>query len=98
MTLVDEILMEDPDLETATFQLLDFSIPKEQQERQLSIRDGREIPRLSVTERDEMLGIWAEGFRLAQAEMAGMRDEPRDDQPEQRAADGQGDLFERGGS
>lgn len=98
MTLVDEILMEDPDLETATFQLLDFSIPKDEQDRQLSIRDGREIPRLSITERDEMLGTWAEGFRLAQAHMAGMKDEPRDDQPEQRTADGQGDLFERFGS
>lgn len=97
MTLVDEILMEDPDLEAAAFQLLEFSIPKDEEERQLSIRDGRDIPRLSTAERDDMLGIWAEGFRQAQVEMAGIKDEPRDRQPEQRAADGQGDLFESGG-
>lgn len=97
MTLVDEILMEDPDLESATFQLLDFSIPKDERERQLSLRDGRDIPRLSIAERDDMLGIWAEGFRRAQVEMAGMRDEPKDRQPEERAGDGQGDLFGNGG-
>ncbi len=94
MTLVDEILMEDPDLETATFQLLDFSIPKDEEERRLSIRDGRDIPRLSTAERDDMLGIWAEGFRQARVEMACMKEESKDRQPEQRAPDGQGDLFQ----
>ncbi len=98
MTLVDEILMEDPDLESATFQLLDFSIPKDERERQLSIRDGRDIPRLSIAERDDMLGSWAEGCRQARVEMAGMKEEPKDRQPEQRPSDGQGDLFEQGGS
>lgn len=98
MTLVDEILMQDPDLETACFELLDFSIPKDEEERQLSITDGRDIPRLSIGERDEMLSIWAEGFRQAQVEMAGMRDDSSDRQSEERPPDGQGDLFERGGS
>jgi hypothetical protein len=96
MTLVDEILMEDPDLENASFQLLDFSIPKGEPERQLSIRDGRGIPRLTIAERDEMLSIWAEGFRQARTAVAQMKDEKKDFQEEhddRRPDPNQGDLF-----
>ncbi|MEM9027084.1 MAG: hypothetical protein AAGC70_01825 [Pseudomonadota bacterium] len=93
MTLVDEILMADPDLETATFELLDFSVPKDEVERQLSITDGREIPRLSIAERNDMLSIWTEGFRQAQAELAEKVNVRKDGQSAHRSADGQRDLF-----
>jgi hypothetical protein len=46
VTMVDEILMQDPDLETARFEILDFSCPGPKQPRVLRVIDARDIPRI----------------------------------------------------
>lgn len=65
VTLVDEILMQDPDLEAARFEILDFSCPVGEDERSLEVIDASEIPRVSETRKKEMLATFADGFFLA---------------------------------
>jgi hypothetical protein len=94
VTMVDEMLLQDPDLENAAFEILDFSIPKGEKERALTIADTRSIPRLSAAERNDMLAIWAEGSRRARIEMAGAeRAKESREEDDLRPDDGQSDLF-----
>lgn len=71
VTLVEEMLLQDPDLDQAKFQILDFSIPPGSKSRQLFILDASEVPRLSESDKKEMLEIFADGYRLARAELMG---------------------------
>ena len=57
VTLVDEILLQDPDLETARFEILDFSAPKAGAPRILKVIDTREVARVSNAKKTEMLEI-----------------------------------------
>lgn len=72
VTLVDEVLLQDPDLESARFQILDFSCPKGAKERELQVIDASEIERVGEKRKREMLEIFAEGFFQAQAELSAM--------------------------
>jgi hypothetical protein len=71
VALVEEILMQDPDLENARFEILDFSCPRPKAPRTLTIIDARKIPRLAESRKTEMLEAFAEGYFQAQAELAG---------------------------
>lgn len=68
VTLVDEVLLQDPDLEDASFEVLDFNAVNGQ--RELTVLDAREIPRVDEAKKAEMLLTFAEGFFLAQAELS----------------------------
>src|SRR5258708_32639612 len=76
VTLVDELLADDPDLAAADFQILDFSVPKGNKlkagqpkpPRQLRIIDACDIPRVSESTKLEMLTVFAEGYFMAAAE------------------------------
>ncbi len=70
VTLVYEVLQQDPDLETSKFEILDFSAPKGGAPRELTIIDANDIPIVSEKRKTEMLSIFAEGFLLAQANLA----------------------------
>ncbi len=70
VTIVDEMLSQDPDLEKAVFQILDFSSSEPKQPRMLSVLDAREIPRVSEQEKIDMLSVFAEGYFLAEAELS----------------------------
>jgi hypothetical protein len=70
VTVVDEILSQDPDLEGSVFQILDFSSPNPKQPRVLSVLEAQNVPRVSEKEKIEMLSIFAEGYFLAQAELS----------------------------
>jgi hypothetical protein len=67
VTLVDEVLRDDPDLESANFQILDFSCPEAEKERILSVQDTSEIERLPHEEKVAMLEVFAEGFQKAKS-------------------------------
>jgi hypothetical protein len=69
VTLAEEMLAKLPDFEEAKFQILDFSIPAPKEPRQLHVMDVKDIPRLGEQEKSEMLGVFAEGFSLAQEEL-----------------------------
>ncbi|MFC5441662.1 hypothetical protein [Rhodanobacter ginsenosidimutans] len=67
-TVVDNVLLQDPDLDTAKFQLVDFSAPGPKFSRELRVVDASLVPRVSAAELREMLGVFAEGYKLAMAE------------------------------
>lgn len=71
VTLVDEVLMQDPDLENARFQILDFSRGGPKAPRTLTVTDAREIPRVDEDRKITMLAAFAEGYSLAVAILGG---------------------------
>jgi hypothetical protein len=68
-TLIDEVLLQDPDLEAVRFEILDFSVPPLGGKRGLIVTDAREIPRMTELHKREMLRIFAEGYFAALAEL-----------------------------
>jgi len=71
VTLVDEVLMQDPDLETARFEILDFSCPGPKSPRMLRVIDARNIPRIDEARKTEMLEAFTDGYFRAVAVLAG---------------------------
>lgn len=93
VTMVDELLADDPDLAAADFQILDFSVPKvkivkagqPKPPRQLRIIDAHDIPRVSEPTKLEMLTVFAEGYFMAVAELsAAAKARPSDGQTRER--------------
>jgi hypothetical protein len=70
VTLVDEVLLQDPDLETARFEILDFSVPELGSKRELNITEAHEIPRMDEMRTRAMLEVFAEGYFAALAELS----------------------------
>lgn len=69
VTIVDEIQRQNPDLEGARLQILDFSRPSPKDERALRIIDAADVERLPMEEVTAMLEIFAEGYYAALAEL-----------------------------
>lgn len=84
VTLVDEVLRDDPDLEAAVFQILDFSCPETSDARVLTVLDAKEIAPLPHAEKVAMLEIFSEGFQKA---MAILESEPVRAPKDERDAD-----------
>ena len=72
VTLVEEVLLQDPDLEEAKFNILDFSAPQPGQQRELNVIDTREVERVSAKRKSHMLAIFAQGYSLAEKELDNM--------------------------
>lgn len=101
VTIVEEVLLQDPDLENAKFTILDFSrekatpaVPKPP--RTLKVIDAINIPRVPHDRKVEMLNIFAAGYKMAQAELAVRpASRPRDRRrPEADVRDAHPDLFD----
>ena len=95
VTLVDELLADDPDLAGAKFQILDFSVPRvkgREPERELRVIDARDIPRIDDSTKVEMLRVFADGYFMAEAELAGRPAAPAEER--ERPDPRQGDLFD----
>ena len=96
MTILDEIRQQEPDIESARIPILGFSIPPNEEERSLVVIDEADVERVSSRELQRWMQVFAEGYRAARAELAGMKPdetEKRDDAS--RPDDSQDDLFER---
>lgn len=99
VTVVEEIMLQDPDLEEARFLIIDLSAPKqtkgsEKAKRQIHVVDARDIPRVSDRRKHDMLQISAEGYFRAQAILASMPPPaPKGDGPPGPELD-QDDLFD----
>lgn len=92
VTLVDEMLLQDPDLDTAIFQIIDCSCMMGGDCRTLQVIDARDIPRLNYSDKRAMLEVFADGYRAARDEIA--RTQPMRDDDEAKPHDPkQGDLF-----
>ena len=95
VTMVEEVLCQDPDLENAKFEILDFSAPSPNRLRELTVIDACDVPRVSTEQKAEMLAIFAEGYLLAKAELAGMADPaPKGKPGEDDGKDKQPGLFD----
>jgi hypothetical protein len=84
VSLVDDVLLQDPDLEDAEFKILDFSAPRHGMPRELSVIPSGEIPRISQEEKAHMLAIFAEGYFLAKTALAA---EPKPSQQSEQPRD-----------
>lgn len=73
VTIVEEVLMQDPDLENARFEILDFSCPGPKLPRTLTLIDAKDIPRVDEARKVAMLAGFAEGYFTALAELARQR-------------------------
>lgn len=93
ITIVDEILMQDADLDSASFQILDFSAPGPHKPRALSVIDAREIPRLSEARKQEMLTVFAEGYFIAQEKLSSTTGQKKASHTEVPRDDRQAELF-----
>lgn len=88
VTLVEEILLQDPDLESAQFDIIDFSCPGPKQPRALRVIDARDVPRVTEDRKREMLECFAEGYFRALEELAGAAARPSaGDRPDGRPDD-----------
>jgi hypothetical protein len=93
VTIVQEVLLQDPDLDTAIFQILDFSCVRGESDRQLLVIDARDVPRLDEPEKRAMLEVFADGYRAARDELAGVKREKKEKDDAPRPAPNQGNLF-----
>lgn len=97
VSVVDEILRDDPDLEETIFQILDFSCPEPGEPRALKVLDTREVPRISGSEKIEMLEVFADGYVKAKAVLEAEPErapKQKDDHDDDRYSDeAQPDLF-----
>lgn len=96
VTLVEEVLLQDPDLDTAIFQILDFSCIEGKSERRLLVVDARDIPRLNESEKRAMLEVFADGYRAARDQLAGVKTEKDKKKEESRPDANQHDFFKDG--
>ena len=92
LTILDEIREQEPDLEDARVQILDFSVPDKAFERSLLVIAEDDIPRATKDELTDALEIFTYGFFRAQLELANRTDDPAPSQPP-NDPDDQPDLF-----
>jgi hypothetical protein len=92
MSIVDEIRAQDPDIEAARVHILNYGIPQGEPKRRLVVMDESEIPRVTRGELTAALQVFADGYRAARDELAGVRME-KDKKDERRPDPTQSDLF-----
>ena len=95
VSVVEDVLLQDADLEQAAFVILDFSAPKSNQPRDLRVIDAHDIPRVSEATKVEMLSVFAEGYFLAVAELSSTAATRGAEKPARKSGTlDQADLFE----
>lgn len=87
VSIVDDLLLQDPDLEDATFQILDFSSPGPKQPRELKIIDAKEVARVPESTKLEMLSVFVEGYHLALSELRNVAEAEESVRPEESEKD-----------
>lgn len=96
VTVVREILAQDPDFERARFQILDFSAPSTTGRRTCAVIEANDIPDLAEGDKRQLLDAFADGYFRALAELAreGSRTEKSEERDRPESSDGQRDLFD----
>lgn len=94
VTIVEEVLLQDADLEDAEFTILDFSADSSRSSRSLKAVNTRDISRVSDRRKAEMLSVFAQGFDLASTEISRRPQKPTR-QVSEPLGDDQLGLFDR---
>ena len=93
ISILHEILQEDPDMELAKFEILDCSAPRKHDTRTLDVIRGSDVELLSEARKEQMLEVFSEGYRLANEQLSKRSSEERA-QPGAGSTDpNQGSLF-----
>jgi hypothetical protein len=87
VSIVRDVMANDPDFEDAGFQILDFSAPIKGGPRKLAFIETESIPSLSADEMREMLDVFAEGFLMAEDALAKGSRENQRQEPSETASD-----------
>jgi hypothetical protein len=98
VSIVEDVLLQDPDLENARFQILDFSAPAPKEPRELRVIEAAEILRISPERKIEMLTIFADGYSMAETELSSASkpdSESTSKSAEEGTRDEHPDLFDR---
>ena len=93
MTIVDEIREQEPDLEKARVHILNYGIPQGETERRLVVADESDISRVTRDKLSAILQIFADGFRLARDELAGVKIDKETKNVQRHPDPNQSDLF-----
>ena len=67
VSLITDMLLQDPDLDAARFEIWDLSAPSKGEARVLRVTDAAEIPLLTSKRKEEMLNTFVAGFELARS-------------------------------
>jgi hypothetical protein len=94
VSVVADVLLQDADLEEADFIILDFSAPKSNGPRELTVIDAHAIQRVSEARKVEMLSVFAEGYFLAQAELSSTTTPSAEKPADKPGPADQADLFD----
>ena len=95
VTLVDEVILQDPDLDSARFEILDFSAASAKSPRRLCVTDARDVPRVDEARKIAMLQVFAEGYFAAVSELAGSRtSKPAQETQQEEHDSGEPGLFD----
>jgi hypothetical protein len=70
VSVVKELVLQDPDLEASKFLILDLSAEKKERHRVLKIIDSRDVPILSSYRLREMLDVFSTGYFAAVREIS----------------------------
>ena len=93
MSIIDEIREQEPDLEKARVHILNYGIPQGETKRTLVVVDENEIPRVTRDELSAVLQVFADGYRAAREELAGVKPEKDNKRDKPRPDPNQSDLF-----
>ena len=96
LTILDQIREQEPDLETARVYILNYGIPSGETDRKLVVVDEADVPRVTSTELTQTLQIFADGYRSAREQLAGIKPTTKDRNTPPPPDPAQDDLF-RGG-
>lgn len=95
VTLVAEMLQQNPDLEDAKVEILDFSSPKQKLPRELKITDVRDVPVVTREELTRMLETFVDGYLLAKTELEAAPKAKSEEKPPRKDGDSdQPNLFD----
>jgi len=85
VTLIDELLLQDPDLENARFEILDFSAPDKKSPRELTVINANDVPRISDLQKSIMLETFVEGYYRAKQMLEAKQHQAREEQSPKKA-------------
>lgn len=72
MTIVGEVIGQDPDLDFANFRVLDFSAPGRGEARALDVIDSSDVPKMSPERLEQLLTSFVEGYEIAERQLSGV--------------------------
>lgn len=78
VTIVNEIIAQDPDLDFSKFHVLDFSAASPGEGRSLEVIDSSDVPKMSNERLEQLLGSFVEGYGIAERQLSGVNEKAKE--------------------